>query len=141
MKRMLSPLLVITLLAGLAGCSSLHKSGCGNKCQNQCSGCLSPFTGCQPVGLGWCGGCKSCGNAGCESQSCAGGETCGETGCQSCGAAKPVLWGLLGRGRYSRPAELEPMAAGPPTGAITYPYYTNRGPRDFLAENPPSIGP
>ena len=24
---------------------------------------------------------------------------------------------------------------------ITYPYYTNRGPRDFLAKNPPSIGP
>ncbi len=30
---------------------------------------------------------------------------------------------------------------GPPTGAITYPYYTTRGPRDFLADNPPSIGP
>ena len=24
---------------------------------------------------------------------------------------------------------------------ITYPYYTTRGPRDFLAKNPPSIGP
>ena len=31
--------------------------------------------------------------------------------------------------------------AGPPTGAVTYPYYTNRGPRDFLADDPPSIGP
>lgn len=30
---------------------------------------------------------------------------------------------------------------GPPTGAVTYPYYTTRGPRDFLAVNPPSIGP
>jgi hypothetical protein len=30
---------------------------------------------------------------------------------------------------------------GPPTGAVTYPYYTNRGPRDFLAKQPPSIGP
>jgi hypothetical protein len=30
---------------------------------------------------------------------------------------------------------------GPPTGATTYPYYTNRGPRDFLARNPRSIGP
>ncbi len=27
------------------------------------------------------------------------------------------------------------------TGAITYPYYTSRGPRDFLATNPRSIGP
>ena len=33
------------------------------------------------------------------------------------------------------------FAAGPPTGATTYPYYTNRGPRDFLARNPRSIGP
>jgi hypothetical protein len=31
--------------------------------------------------------------------------------------------------------------AGPPTGAVAYPYYTTRGPRDFLAKNPPSIGP
>ena len=31
--------------------------------------------------------------------------------------------------------------SGPPTGAVTYPYYTNRGPRDFLADDPPSIGP
>ena len=30
---------------------------------------------------------------------------------------------------------------GPATGAIAYPYYTTRGPRDFLAENPNSIGP
>ncbi len=31
--------------------------------------------------------------------------------------------------------------AGPPSGQVTYPYYTNRGPRDFLARNPNSIGP
>ena len=31
--------------------------------------------------------------------------------------------------------------AGPPTGAVAYPYYTTRGPRDFLAKNPASIGP
>jgi hypothetical protein len=30
--------------------------------------------------------------------------------------------------------------SGPPTGANAYPYYTLRGPRDFLAGNPPSIG-
>jgi len=24
---------------------------------------------------------------------------------------------------------------------VTYPYYTTRGPRDFLARNPQSIGP
>jgi len=29
---------------------------------------------------------------------------------------------------------------GPTTGAVAYPYYTTRGPRDFLVDNPPSIG-
>jgi hypothetical protein len=29
---------------------------------------------------------------------------------------------------------------GPPTAAVAYPYYTVRGPRDFLMDNPPSIG-
>ena len=33
------------------------------------------------------------------------------------------------------------FAAGPPTGSTTYPYYTTRGPRDYLARNPQSIGP
>ncbi|MCE5302184.1 MAG: hypothetical protein LLF97_03625 [Planctomycetaceae bacterium] len=35
----------------------------------------------------------------------------------------------------------EATAAGPATGTVAYPYYTTRGPRDFLANNPPSIGP
>jgi hypothetical protein len=29
---------------------------------------------------------------------------------------------------------------GPPTPQVAYPYYTTRGPRDFLLDNPPSIG-
>ena len=29
---------------------------------------------------------------------------------------------------------------GPPGGTVAYPYYTLRGPRDFLLDNPPSIG-
>jgi hypothetical protein len=34
-----------------------------------------------------------------------------------------------------------PYNAGPPTPAVTYPYYTTRGPRDFLLDNPPPLGP
>ncbi|MEO1496445.1 MAG: hypothetical protein AAFV43_04770 [Planctomycetota bacterium] len=30
---------------------------------------------------------------------------------------------------------------GPPVGQVGYPYYTVRGPRDFLMANPPTIGP
>ena len=29
---------------------------------------------------------------------------------------------------------------GPPSAHVAYPYYTTRGPRDFLINNPPSIG-
>ena len=30
--------------------------------------------------------------------------------------------------------------SGPPTAQVAYPYYTIRGPRDFLARNPRSVG-
>ncbi len=30
--------------------------------------------------------------------------------------------------------------SGVPTAAVAYPYYTTRGPRDFLVNNPPTIG-
>ena len=30
---------------------------------------------------------------------------------------------------------------GPQSAHVGYPYYTTRGPRDFLVDNPPSIGP
>lgn len=37
---------------------------------------------------------------------------------------------------------LGPAPAPPPSAAgVAYPYYTSRGPRDFLINNPPSIGP
>ena len=49
---------------------------------------------------------------------------------------------LLCRGRDGEPSDEQSFAApGPPAGAVTYPYYTVRGPRDFLARNPASIGP
>ena len=71
------------------------------------------------------------------------------TGCQSaCHDCRGGRGGLLhhgGRGagaaaggHHYRP-ETEP--AGGPVGQTAYPYYTLRGPRDFLVDNPPSIGP
>jgi hypothetical protein len=35
----------------------------------------------------------------------------------------------------------KPAASPPPPGVVTYPYYTTRGPRDFLDRNPQPIGP
>ncbi len=32
-------------------------------------------------------------------------------------------------------------APGMSAGAVAYPYYTTRGPRDYFQNNPPSIGP
>lgn len=66
--------------------------------------------------------CASC-DVSCE-------PTC-EPSCESCRRMRRV-----------REVVVAPEAPpGPPTGAVTYPYYTTRGPRDFLAKNPPSIGP
>lgn len=77
----------------------------------------------------------------CRSAGCTYGN-CGGAGCSTCGG------GYAGGGRHLPPgcdvasAEANAMyAGGPPTGAVAYPYYTNRGPRDFLASNPGSIGP
>jgi hypothetical protein len=45
------------------------------------------------------------------------------------------------RARRARMQEEEFINPGPPTGTITYPYYTTRGPRDFLAQDLRPLGP
>ena len=49
----------------------------------------------------------------------------------------------MGCNPYARAAmrQQQPMNPGPPTGAVTYPYYTTRGPRDFLARDLRPLGP
>jgi hypothetical protein len=49
------------------------------------------------------------------------------------GGVHPRMAALHGRNNVS-------PDFGPPSAAIAYPYYTTRGPRDFLEPNPPSIG-
>ena len=76
-------------------------------------------------------GCDACGD----------GRLLGDGGgCRTCGLG---MGGGLGGRIAGRHIAGEPVAgpAGPPTAAVTYPYYTTRGPRDFLAKNPKSIGP
>lgn len=63
----------------------------------------------------------------------------------------PLGLGLLSKlsGHDRRPADFAPrgqglpadLMAGDATPTVTYPYYTTHGPRDFLAKNPPSLGP
>jgi hypothetical protein len=74
-------------------------------------------------------------------------NTCSPDGQCGCGNGGGVLGSLMApisqeihasQGwRHQRP-ELGPP--GPPSAQVGYPYYTLRGPRDFLADNPPSIG-
>ncbi len=85
-----------------------------------------------------CSGCHGLGNQnGCNNcNSCN-----GPIGCRPC----RVAWQ---RGGTDYGAHLshnqylhDPQAgSGVPAPTTAYPYYTTRGPRDFLANNPPSIG-
>jgi hypothetical protein len=80
------------------------------------------------VTMGCCHDRMYCGS--CMHGSCA---KCPDT-CQSCDSG-------CHRGCGRRRPDPDAFMPGPPTGAITYPYYTVRGPRDFLASDPRSIGP
>jgi hypothetical protein len=96
------------------------KDGCyeGNGCA--VAGC---FGACN------CNGCASGGPCQCMAEKVANGF---------CGAC-PVAHGMCPHaGGYPEQPMFQP---GPPTGQVAYPYYTTRGPRDFLLSNPPSIGP
>ena len=57
-------------------------------------------------------------------------------GCGSVGTPGPAHVGQVPQG-YVHDVGAQP---GPPSAAYAYPYYTTRAPRDFLLDNPPSIG-
>ena len=73
-----------------------------------------------------CGGCNHCRNAGRMGGGGGGGGGAGGGG---------VLAGIHEQG-----TSLDQGPSGPPSASVAYPYYTVRGPRDFLMNNPPSIG-
>jgi hypothetical protein len=85
----------------------------GHECYCQNDGCNGqPNCVCPRCGRGYCGGCPG---PGCNC-------------CPFCGC------GPSGDQNYN-------FNPGPPVAQTAYPYYTLRGPRDFLLNNPPSIGP
>jgi hypothetical protein len=96
---------------------------------------LAGLTGCatqhgrHPL-LSRCGGGAAC------AQATEGGEGACDNGCPS--ERQRCCKLCLGHG--CRACSDQP-AAGPATGAVTYPYYTIRGPRDYFLKNPQSIGP
>jgi hypothetical protein len=117
MKRAMFSALAVVVLAGLAGCITqrgARPTACmGGSCAQAPENCQS----CSDPG-------DNCSDPGRASQFF---QPCREKVCRLCGR--------------DRDRGCQCASAGPPTGAITYPYYTNRGPRDFLAKDPPSIGP
>ncbi len=115
----------------------------------QSKGCFTGKCGLGKCGLGLCG--KK--DAGCSDGSCAlggklGGKLggCGVPGCGSggkmCGGCMSKLQGA-GQHPYGGMIPHTAQVPGAGTGmapAYAYPYYTTRGPRDFLMKKPPSIG-
>ena len=128
MKRATFSVLTLTVLTALVGCAHhrhLPASCVGGNCTVAPAGCCeatqpSCRPNCQPNG-----------------QAC--GDPC-DDGAVPAKKHHCLLAGLCHK-KPSEPAEQPAAEAGPPTGAITYPYYTTRGPRDFYAKNPGSIGP
>jgi hypothetical protein len=142
-----------------AGC------GCGTNCGGGC--CAGGLCGHITQDCPICQDCRNCclfrrGRAACGYDQCGVSGPCYNnydySACQQCGGGPS--WGCCGKGccgccetysgcccqpqgpgccasgdhRYN-------FAPGPPVGQTAYPYYTTRGPRDFLMANPPSIGP
>jgi hypothetical protein len=136
MKRIMPSWLAVLLFAGLTGCVTHH----GPYFQGGADGNGGPAAENSPAYAasgqpcpGPCRGRQADDGDACPSEGFfhPGAPACPEHACNGRG---------VGRGAGAG-AEDDAGAGGPPMGAMTYPYYTVRGPRDFLAKNPPSIGP
>lgn len=104
------------------GCGCAVEGGC---CTNGCTDPCGSGGLCRRVIDGVAGG-------GCGPGACGPGGWGGP--CGMCGAH-----GLCPhKGGYPEYPAFNP---GPPVGQVAYPYYTVRGPRDFLRDKPPTIGP
>jgi hypothetical protein len=125
MKHTLIAMAMVSLITMVTGCASQNSRRSSSCTSGNCS-----------VGAA---DCASCNGASCDKtcdKSCDNADDPGS--CKSC---RGLCSGLCRRGdRVPRNAE-EAYNPGPASGAVTYPYYTNRGPRDFLARELPSIGP
>jgi hypothetical protein len=151
MKRAYGLLILVAMIGMTSGCSIIDRlfllntdgpyaqtgmNGGGHCRDGACQDGACQDGQCSPGGQ-----CDACGPGGCQ------------VGCRDCAAGHCKRhvgrYGGLAKHHLS-PEEKAALAAsdygattpaGPPTGAVAYPYYTTRGPRDFLAKKPPSIGP
>jgi hypothetical protein len=140
MKRTLL-LLALVAVGGSSGCSIIDRLFLANV--------DGPYANHNQAGghCEQCGGHGHCEDGACVEGSCPPGGTCDH--CETGPAPLKGRYGGLAKHGMTaaEAAALEAAGdgqigpAGPPSGAVAYPYYTTRGPRDFLARRPPSIGP
>jgi len=75
---------------------------------------------------------------------CACKRQCACQGCPACAAQQQAMAQDQSQGYpqgYPMGNQMGNQQAAPPQASVAYPYYTLRGPRDFFAKNPQSIGP
>jgi hypothetical protein len=115
------------------GSCCLFRRYCADGCYDECSQC-GATSDCGPYGADYdYSACENCHGHG-RGRCCCG---CCET---YTGCCAPCCKGQ-GPGCCASGDHQYNFNPGPPTGQVAYPYYTVRGPRDFLAGNPPPIGP
>lgn len=103
-----------------------------DSCNWGCNGHRHPF-GYQTGHECYCQNDGAC-PAGCHPCPHCGRGYCGDGPGVGCGVCNVCGCGPSGDHNYN-------FNPGPPVAQTAYPYYTLRGPRDFLLGNPPSIGP
>lgn len=112
---------------------------CGSTCDDTCCDTCDTSCGCPTDCSDDC-----CGDSGCCSNGyCSVSDRCSACGGQGCGLCQRLAGRVASgfcphSGGYPEAYNFRPS---PPSGQVAYPYYTVRGPRDFLRNNPPSIGP
>jgi hypothetical protein len=135
MKRFFFALIAVVVLSGNIGCARLNPQGCREGCNGNCSVCGMSVFGANRMGAKGMG---------------AKGMGANRMGAKGMGANRMTAYGEAcdpnTAGRFANcQIHQNPRAyvgpAGPPTAAVTYPYYTTRGPRDFFLADPLTIGP
>ncbi len=123
----------------LFGITMAMMSGCNFLERRHCNNCHGPL-GCRPCRIGWQRGGTDYGAHLSGGHLAAlhgmgghgvGGHFAGN------GAAGHLAGSHAGKEAYLQNNQ---VGSGVPGPAVAYPYYTVRGPRDFFADNPPSIG-
>lgn len=132
MKRFVLAALLLAAIGSQTGCCLLDRIFCCGYGCGPCGGCGGGGCGGGCYDEGYSCGDSCCGDGGGYYEG--GGGYGGGGGCSSCGYAAHGPQQMANGPEYG-------YAQGPPSAGVTYPYYTNRGPRDFLAARPRNIGP